>query len=106
MGSASARTVQRHWRGFCARCVFADLFYAACVESLWQMDGALLGNPTIMLPNVTAIVMGAGYCATFWRYRSPTASVLPYFAGSAAMIGTTVGVSLALPTATALSFIG
>jgi len=39
--------------------------------TLWFTYGAILSNPTIMLPNVTAIVMGTGYCYTFWRNRSP-----------------------------------
>jgi hypothetical protein len=39
--------------------------------TLWFTYGALLSNPTIMLPNITAIVLGSGYVATFLKYRSP-----------------------------------
>ena len=41
--------------------------------TIWFSYGAVLSNPTIMLPNITAIVMGIGYCATFLKYRSPQA---------------------------------
>ena len=74
--------------------------------SLWFSYGALLGNPTIMLPNVTAIVMGSAYCATFVKYRSPQASIAPHAAISGGLIAATVGATQLLPTADALNAIG
>lgn len=44
---------------------------------LWFTYGALASNPTIMLPNITAIAMGSGYCTAFMRYRSPQAVRIP-----------------------------
>lgn len=74
--------------------------------SLWATYGALLNNPSIALPNVTAIVLGAGYVAHFLRYRSPQAVVMPYLGLSAAMVSATAGAALALPAADAASAIG
>ena len=74
--------------------------------TLWFTYGALLSNPTIMLPNITAIVMGAGYCATFLKYKSPQAVVTPYVASSAGLVAATIGSAALLPLATSQQFIG
>jgi len=74
--------------------------------TLWFTYGALLSNPTIMLPNITAIVMGTGYCAAFWRYRSPQASVAPYVGASASICALVIGSAMILPPADAKSVIG
>lgn len=74
--------------------------------TLWFTYGAILSNPTIMLPNVTAIVMGTGYCYTFWRNRSPQAVTVPYLAGAAGLCSVTIGSAMALPVADAQNFIG
>uniref|UniRef100_A0A7S2C5U8 Sugar transporter SWEET n=1 Tax=Haptolina brevifila TaxID=156173 RepID=A0A7S2C5U8_9EUKA len=74
--------------------------------TLWFTYGALLGNPTIMVPNITAIVMGIGYCSVFWRNRSPQAQPLPYLVGSGGLCAVTVGAAVALPLAEAQNFIG
>ena len=82
--------------------------YAMMVANgtLWFTYGALLSNATIMLPNITAILMGAGYCATFLKYRSPQSVTLPYLGASAGLVCTTVGAAAFLPLASAQSFIG
>lgn len=74
--------------------------------TLWFTYGALLSNPTIMLPNVTAIGMGAGYCLTFMRYRSPQAVVAPYLATSGAIIAATVGAAATMPISTSTNIVG
>lgn len=74
--------------------------------SLWATYGALQENAAIMMPNLPAIVLGAGYCGYFIKHRSPQAVVLPYLGASAAMVGTTVGAACVLPSADAASFIG
>jgi len=74
--------------------------------TLWFTYGALLSNPTIMLPNVTAIVMGSAYCYTFWTNRSPQARPLPYLAGSAGLCAVTIGAATTLPLDAAQNAIG
>ena len=74
--------------------------------TLWFTYGALLSNPTIMLPNVTAIALGSAYVATFLRYRSPQAVTAPHLATSAGLITAIVGSAVVLPLETAQSFIG
>lgn len=59
-----------------------------------------------MAPNFSAIALGAGYCATFYKYRSPQAVVLPYVGASAALVATCGGAAAALPAAEAASFVG
>ena len=74
--------------------------------SIWFAYGALLGNYTIALPNITAIVMGAGYCAAFVRHASPQARVAPYFGGAAALVAATAGAATLLPLGDAQAVIG
>ena len=74
--------------------------------TLWFTYGALLSNMTIMLPNISAIVMGTGYVATFIKYKSPQAVVTPYLGASAGLIATTVGSAMLLPLDTAQQAIG
>ena len=74
--------------------------------TLWFTYGALLSNMTIMLPNISAIVMGTGYVATFIKYKSPQAVVTPYLGASAGLIATTVGSAMLLPLDTAQQVIG
>jgi len=74
--------------------------------TLWFTYGALLQNPTIMLPNVTAIGMGLGYCYTFCRYRSPQAVVAPHLAVSAGVCAFVLGSAAALPLPAAQNAIG
>lgn len=58
---------------------------------IWFSYGALLSNPTIMLPNVTAILMGLGYCGTFWKYRSPQVRETQHARARARLRATTRG---------------
>lgn len=82
--------------------------YAAMFANgvLWASYGVLLDNPSIALPNVSAIVLGASYCAAFYCYRSPQACVLPYFGAAGSMVAATAGAAATLPAAEAAGVIG
>ena len=68
--------------------------------------GVLTDNFTLKIANVTAIVMGLGYCGVFWRHRSPTAVVAPFFGSASLIAGATVSVATLLPVSDAQNIIG
>src|SRR5690606_24221084 len=80
---------------------FASLL-TNCV--IWSWYGFLLGDSTVMLPNLTGAICGAIYTAVYLRYA--TSSQLPLLATSAALISGVTLAALSLPAAQALPYIG
>jgi len=80
---------------------FASLF-TNCV--IWSWYGYLLGDNTVMLPNVSGMVCGAIYTAVFLRYAAT--SQIPLLAGSAVIASGVTYAALTVPAQTVLPYIG
>ena len=78
---------------------------------IWCTYGAVLNNPGIWLPNLTAIIMGSYYWATYYNNCPAGANHLPgpmsaHFAGVGAIAAGVLGAAYALPVETSQYAIG
>lgn len=68
--------------------------------TLWMTYGHLVGELTILLPNITALVCASYYCYTFNQYKPASFNMTPYLVGlplgCAAIVGTAATMDLAL----------
>ena len=73
---------------------------------LWATYGALLGEATILLPNVPGFFLGAYYLKTFNDHKADGVHMMPHFLGTAALIAGVSSSAAFLPVDTAISIIG
>ncbi|EGD77807.1 hypothetical protein PTSG_08897 [Salpingoeca rosetta] len=76
--------------------------FTNCV--IWTWYGHLIGDMTVMLPNVSGAIFGAAYTAVYLKYTTQSQAKL--LAGSSAIIAAVTGAALALPTEQVVPYIG
>jgi uncharacterized protein with PQ loop repeat len=82
-------------------------YAAMCANgALWVVYGALKGDMTIIVPNMSGFFFGAYYVKTFSRYAPDNVSMAPYYGGIAAMMSSVLGAAMCLDTGAAIDAIG
>lgn len=76
--------------------------YTNCL--VWSLYGGLLGDLTVLLPNLTGAMFGLYYTSVYRRYAER--SLLPYYAGSGAIVGGVGLAALTMQPASAATVIG
>lgn len=71
---------------------------------LWMTYGYMVAEPTIILPNITALLLGTYYVHVFNQYKPPSFNITPYFgaigggsvaiAATAAMLEPTLAINV------------
>lgn len=83
---------------------FPVLPYAAmCLNGvLWMTYGNLIGEMTVLLPNVSALILGSYYVYTYNQYKPANFNMTPYFGaiagGTAAILAVANGLEASLAT--------
>jgi uncharacterized protein with PQ loop repeat len=73
-------------------------YTAMCVNGIvWMAYGALLNEPTIWAPNISAFFFGAYYVHTFNTYKANHVNMTPQYAAIALAAAATGGVCLGMP---------
>jgi len=74
---------------------------------LWVVYGCVCNfNPTIIVPNFVGFVAGGYYTSQFAKYNSGKFDLKPYYAGAAALMGTTGLIGACLSQSAAQNAIG
>lgn len=71
---------------------------------IWSWYGYLLGDMTVMLPNLSGTLFGALYSAIYLKYATTTQA--PWLLASATVISATTIAALSIPTEHVLPYIG
>ena len=73
-------------------------YTAMCINGIvWVAYGALLGEPTIWAPNISAFCFGAYYVYQFNLYKAPHVNMTPQYAAIAIAAAATGGLCIGLP---------
>ncbi len=72
--------------------------------TVWSLYGALVGDPTVLVPNLSGALFGAYYTREFLKY-SPT-TPLAVLAAGAGVVAASVGAAATMSAASAAPLIG
>ena len=74
--------------------------------AVWAVYGVMLGDMTILIPNISGIAFGLWYPSVYHRYAPPTARLAPLYAGAGAIALAACVAPFALAPAAAASTVG
>lgn len=75
-----------------------------CNGIIWVAYGALRNDMSVLVPNITSLVMGTYYTRTFAQHTDQ--SMTPHYAAIVGVAAATAGLAATLPTTLAADYTG